>query len=436
VKGTTLRDGRYAITGLLGEGSQGQTLEALDKRDGRLVAIKRFQVKGARSWKDVELAEREARVLSRLSHPLLPAAIEHFEEDGALYLVMDRIEGETVAELGHVPEHDVVAFLYDAAEVLDYLHGRAPPLIHRDIKPGNVIRRAGSKTHDQDDGRPRYVLVDFGSVRDTMKPKGGSTVVGTFGYMAPEQLQGRALPATDVYAAGATALHMLTGIEPEDLPHKGLGIDVRKAVGKHVDRHLVAALEAMLVPDPDERASAIGPLLAKLPRRAAPPDQTHQKPLDKKERKREGKRDKADRKRQRRRQRRDRKRDRSAGRGPSLPWFIIAVVGIAMAIARFAVALVMLVVVPALLSGFSVLFGSQLRQWARAVTKAGHRADDAMVWAQERVLGAPQEARKVRIDAGQRVGTDVVDEAVEDIEAAVEAAVEEAQDELERVRRG
>ena len=83
---TSLRDERYAVIGLLAEGSQGATLDAVDKRDGRPVAIKRFQVKGARSWKDVELAEREARVLRRLSHPALPEHVEHFEEDGALRL--------------------------------------------------------------------------------------------------------------------------------------------------------------------------------------------------------------------------------------------------------------------------------------------------------------------------------------------------------------
>ena len=84
----TLRGGRYAIVGELGAGSQAETFDAVDKQAGRPVAIKRFQVRGAKSWKDVELAEREARVLATLSHPSLPVYIEHFEEDGALYLVM------------------------------------------------------------------------------------------------------------------------------------------------------------------------------------------------------------------------------------------------------------------------------------------------------------------------------------------------------------
>jgi len=247
----TLRSGRYAIIGELGSGSQAETLDAVDKLNGRAVAIKRFQVRGAKSWKDVELAEREARVLSTLAHPNLPVYVEHFEEDGALYLVMEKIEGETLASLRRrratLSHADIARFLADADSVLQYLHSRVPPIIHRDIKPGNVIlRRDGS-----------FAFVDFGSVRDQLKPEGGSTVVGTFGYMAPEQFQGRALPASDVYAVGATALALVTGREPEDLPHRGLAIDVRGALGSGAEPWLVRVLSAMLDPDPDKRATRV-----------------------------------------------------------------------------------------------------------------------------------------------------------------------------------
>ena len=76
----TLRDSRYVIVWVLGEGGQATTFEAVDKRAGRLVAIKRFRVRGAKSWKEVELAEREAKVLQGLDHPALPRYVEHFEE--------------------------------------------------------------------------------------------------------------------------------------------------------------------------------------------------------------------------------------------------------------------------------------------------------------------------------------------------------------------
>jgi hypothetical protein len=95
----TLQGGRFFLTGLLGEGAQGRTFDAIDRRDGRRVAVKRFDVRGASRWKDAELAEREARVLQSLCHPKLPRYIDHFEEQGSLYLVMEKIEGETLASL-------------------------------------------------------------------------------------------------------------------------------------------------------------------------------------------------------------------------------------------------------------------------------------------------------------------------------------------------
>ncbi len=271
-----LKDGRFVLVGSLGEGAQGHTFDGVDRREGRAVAIKRFDVRGAKTWKEAELAEREARVLQSLSHPKLPKYFDHFEEGGALYLVMEKIDGESLAALqkrgGLLPEADVVRLLKDASDVLDYLHGRAPPVIHRDLKPGNVLRRP--------DGS--FAFVDFGAVRDKLRPGGGSTVVGTFGYMAPEQFQGRALPASDVYAIGATALSMLTGRQPEALPHKGLAIDVRAALegrggGRLArDGHLAEVLTAMLDPDPDRRPARIAPLLGRTARspdrRAGPRD--------------------------------------------------------------------------------------------------------------------------------------------------------------------
>jgi hypothetical protein len=182
---------------------------------------------------------------------LLPRYIDHFEENGALYLVMEQVEGESLAarrrRQAPLQQEQVLRFLTDAAACLRYLHGHAPPIVHRDIKPGNVLLRP--------DGS--YCFVDFGSVRDRLKPEGGSTVVGTFGFMAPEQFQGRAAPVSDVYAVGATALSLITGREPEDLPHKGLGIDVEAALRGVVDRRLIAALRSMLEPDPDRRASSV-----------------------------------------------------------------------------------------------------------------------------------------------------------------------------------
>lgn len=253
--GGTLGDGRYTVRGVLGEGAQGMTFDAVDSQ-GRPVAIKRFDVRGAKGWKDVELAEREARVLSTIDHPLVPRYIEHFEDDGALFLVMEKVEGETLEAIrqreGALSEDEVRRFLADADRALTYLHGRASPIVHRDIKPRNVVRRPNGS----------YVLVDFGAVSELLQRRGGnSTVVGTLGYMAPEQLQGRALPATDIYAVGATALACLAGADPDTLPHQGLKVDVRAALGDRVSAAMRTSIEHMVEPDPDRRAQSLGAAL-------------------------------------------------------------------------------------------------------------------------------------------------------------------------------
>jgi hypothetical protein len=253
--GATLRSGRYVVRGRLGEGAQGVTYEATDTKTGGVVAIKRFNVGGAESWKEVELAEREARVLATLDHPLLPRYVEHFEDDGALFLVMEKVEGETLDAIrrreGALPEAEVRRFLACADRALTYLHGRGSPIVHRDIKPKNVVRRP--------DGS--YVLVDFGAVREVLARSAASTIVGTMGYMAPEQFQGRALPASDVYAVGATALAALSGVEPETLPHKGLRTDARGALAGRASPEIVAAIESMMEPDPDLRPTSLSAVL-------------------------------------------------------------------------------------------------------------------------------------------------------------------------------
>jgi Protein kinase domain len=382
----TLRDGRFVLLQPLGEGSQGVTFDGVDRREGRPVAIKRFDVRGARSWKDVELAEREARVLKALSHPKLPAYVDHFEENGALYLVMEKIEGESLAarQRRGAPfgRDEVVRLLRDASAVLDYLHGRTPPVIHRDLKPGNVIRRP--------DGS--FAFVDFGAVRDKLRAKGGSTVVGTFGYMAPEQLQGRALPASDVYALGATALAMLTRREPEDLPHRGLAIDVRAALrGARIDARLVGVLERMLDPDPDRRAPRIAPLLALLARVAPAAVTEESGPRS------SGRRDAHEawraelraRKAERRARRSARHAERAASRHAyayphaasthRAPWPARLVFAILVTAGMVAVALATQVVVPLVLSVLSLFFARRaLSSAVRSVRGAGHAAIDAM----------------------------------------------------------
>jgi serine/threonine protein kinase len=386
---STLKAGRYRVEGVLGSGGQGETLEGRDTSTERQVAIKRFNVRGAASWKDVELAEREARVLQALEHPRLPRYIDHFEEDGALYLVMERVEGESLAAVrkrgGTLPRNEIVRMLADVGEVLDYLHGRAPPIIHRDIKPGNVIRRP--------DGT--FVLVDFGSVRDSLKPEGGSTVVGTFGFMGPEQFQGRALPQSDVYALGATALSLLTGREPEELPHRGLAIDVVQALPH--DPTFARVLTRMLDPDPDRRADRVAPLVAELtPRPSAPPPYSppHTWPP-------RSSRHGSQAPTSRRRYGQTPPRTRRPVVGGGLVMLVI-VVGIL--VARFSTGALFRVFLPVLLTLLSVFFGGGLRRAASEMRRIGERGDEGLRHALDVVRGRarrserPGRQRRVRVE--------------------------------------
>jgi hypothetical protein len=380
-----LRDGRYAVLGVLGAGSQGETLDAVDKRDGTAVAIKRFQVRGAKSWKEVELAEREARVLSTLSHPNLPVYVEHFEQEGALYLVMRKIEGETLSALrkrhGSLSTPDIERFLRDADDALGYLHGRVPPIVHRDLKPGNVIR--------QPDGR--FVFVDFGSVRDQLKPEGGSTVVGTFGYMAPEQFQGRALPTSDLYAVGATLLALVTGQKPENLPHRGLAIDVTAALAGAGPSWLGPVLTALLEPDPDRRPRRIAPLLSRHMRAesgAPPPASTRdwRPPGDNRAARRQARDEaRAGRRHAREQARHGRWRARAGPHGtpfPLVPLFLLGLLA-----ARVATWALFTVLLPTLLSVLSLLFGRGLRRAALRCREVGVAGDRGLVHAMSAVRG-------------------------------------------------
>jgi len=418
----TLRDGRYVIEAPIGSGSQGSTWSGFDRLEGRSVAIKRFDVRGARSWKDVELAEREAQVLSSLCHPKLPKYVEHFEQDGALYLVMEKIEGTPLSSFrqrGPMSERDAMRLLADSSEVLHYLHGRTPPVIHRDLKPSNVIRRP--------DGS--YAFVDFGAVRDRLRPEGGSTVVGTFGYMAPEQLQGRAGPGTDVYAIGATVIASMTATEPENLPHRGLSIDVDAAIGAKVSRRLRRALTSMLEPDPDRRPTRISDALSEIG--ASPTiddpwlsirEQVEAKVRDSLDRRSRSAQRKAERRmrklqrRQRKLQAREWKRHGNWAAIPNReghpPPVVRLAILLALTMAQVSVTIAVVVFIPMLLTLLSLFFGrQQLRSASTRARQAGQRAVQALDHAHRLLSGdSSTVSNQVRVEAEPHVaGTRISD---------------------------
>ncbi|HEU0034382.1 MAG TPA: serine/threonine-protein kinase, partial [Kofleriaceae bacterium] len=258
--------GRFRLGPKLGKGSQGEIFLARDTKaksaDPAEVIVKRLTPRG--TWKSFELFEREAKVLSQLRHPGVPRHLATIEEPpGTFNLVMQRAPGENLRDLSarrRLSQIELRDVLVRALEILDYLHTRTPAVVHRDLKPSNIVRAPDGK----------LALVDFGGVLDAARDKGGSTIVGTFGYMAPEQLHGEATPATDLYALGATMVALAGGIEPEDVPRKGLRMNLDKHLPA-LDPTLRHVLTQMTDPDPDKRPQRPRDVVALLAKGRPPP---------------------------------------------------------------------------------------------------------------------------------------------------------------------
>ena len=260
-----LLSGRWRLGPRLGAGGQGRTYLARDERSpDRVVVVKKLILSAEEGWKRFDLFEREVKVLKEISHPGVPRLIETLEDPPGTYcLVMERAPGVTLRSLAKKVRFSDDELRDVAARVLDivgYLHGRRPPVIHRDLKPANILRAP--------DGR--ISVVDFGGVAAALREEGGSTVVGTFGYMAPEQLHGASTPATDLYGLGATLVALAGGVEPERVPRKGLRMDLERHLPA-MDRSLRDFLVRLTDPDPDARPASADEAKQLLARKAPKP---------------------------------------------------------------------------------------------------------------------------------------------------------------------
>ncbi|MGH2542277.1 MAG: serine/threonine-protein kinase [Ardenticatenaceae bacterium] len=226
--------GRYSITGLVGQGGMGAVYLADDLRlEGRQTAIKEIALDAYGSPDDPmtrqarEQFHREASILARLDHPNLPKVSDFFYEDGRDYLVMDYVPGrdlreileEARAEGKFLPEARVLNWAQQMGEALSYLHNQSPPVLHRDIKPGN--------TKLTPEGRIK--LVDFGLVKIMIADDDRTVTVlqgrGTVAYTPLEQYGGDAGhtdPRSDIYSLAATLYHLLTGELPADAKERFL----------------------------------------------------------------------------------------------------------------------------------------------------------------------------------------------------------------------
>jgi serine/threonine protein kinase len=242
---------RYRIINQIGQGGQATIFKGEDTELGnRLVAIKEMSQDDLSPDELQEAADafkREAHMLAGLQHPNIPSIYDYFQEAGHWYFVMEFIEGETLedyfarAEGGTLPVKEVLDMGIQLCSVLEYLHHHQPPIIFRDLKPGNVMRTADGHLY----------LIDFGIARH-FKPgqSRDTTALGSLGYAAPEQYgKAQTTSRSDIYSLGAILHQALTGNDPvsnkptmfdfppvKNLPGDPVPAELQKLLMQMVDR--------------------------------------------------------------------------------------------------------------------------------------------------------------------------------------------------------
>src|SRR5438132_140124 len=207
VCGAAARAGVFRVVSVLAQSPHGSTYRA--QGPSGMVALKELVFALVPTAQQLDAFEREARLLGSVSHPQIPRLIDSFREGEGpslrLYLAQELVEGEPISSRIGIDESEARIIARQLLSILRYLHERG--IVYRDVKPANVLRRP--------DGT--LALVDFGAARAVEGVTHGATLVGTFGYMPPEQLGGTVDATADLYALGATLVHLVGRKAPEDI---------------------------------------------------------------------------------------------------------------------------------------------------------------------------------------------------------------------------
>jgi eukaryotic-like serine/threonine-protein kinase len=244
--------GEYKIMGLIGRGGMGAVYRAQRQADATVWALKEMRALQEAPPDEVaenrRLFEQEAELLERLRHPNLPVVADRFEFQGRPTLVMEFVPGQTLEDRirdtnAPLLEQQVVGYGIQVARVLHYLHSQSPPIIYRDLKPSNIMVTP--------DGVLK--LIDFGVARTHKRGKSKDTVaMGSAGYAPPEQYgKGQTDARSDVYALGATLLHLLTNMPPIPLQTPAPG-SIRK-LNPSVDDQTEGVIIRSMALDPKAR---------------------------------------------------------------------------------------------------------------------------------------------------------------------------------------
>ncbi|HBE17003.1 MAG TPA: hypothetical protein DDW51_05180 [Cyanobacteria bacterium UBA11367] len=288
LKNSSILNQRYQLETKLGQNAGRQTWLGLDisKSPPEPVIVKLLAFNPQIDWEEIKLFEREAQVLKHLNHPRIPKYRDYFSLDSHrgeglpwFGLVQDYINGDSLQNMLDIgkrfTEKQVRQIAISVLEILTYLHQLSPPVFHRDIKPSNLILAKDGQVY----------LVDFGAVQDRATAEGVTfTVVGTSGYVPPEQLWGKAVPASDLYALGATLIHLLTGIPPTDLPQNQMRIEFGERV--KIRTSFMEWLEILTEPASEQRFISASQALLALksgrndPIRLAKSNQSYRNPVN------------------------------------------------------------------------------------------------------------------------------------------------------------
>jgi serine/threonine protein kinase len=242
---------------VLSQGPHARLYLAEDEQ-GQRVALKELLFALLPSTVELEAFEREAALLKELRHPGIPRFVRGFSEGSGvhtrLYLAQEYVPGASLAqelERRRFSEEEVRAIAEEVLVILIYLHGLSPKVLHRDIKPANIVRG--------EDGR--WVLVDFGAARSLAGSQTHrATLVGTFGYMPPEQLGGTVDERSDLFALGATLIHLLSGKAPETMLGAGMTLDFQRHVS--CTAHLEQFLSRLVARKAESRFASASEALA------------------------------------------------------------------------------------------------------------------------------------------------------------------------------